>query len=135
MVITSPFPRGDNYDIAKMHWWNIKNFFSRTTEPFSTKLGTKYPWVKGIQVCSIEGPHPFWRGDNYQIAKIHCWNLKNLLFKSHKANFNQTWHNASLGEGDSSLFKWRAPPFSKGRLLRNSENTLTKLKNLLLQNH
>ena len=54
-----------------------------------------------------------------------------LLLKNHYANFNQTWHKASLGEGDSSLFKWRAPPFSKGR---NSENTLTKLKNLLL-NH
>ena len=37
-----------------------------------------------------------------------------LLLKNHWTNFNQTWHKASLGEGDSSLFKWR-PPFSKGR--------------------
>ena len=58
-----------------------------------------------------------------------------LLLQNHWANFNQTWHKASLGRGDSSLFRWRVKPFSKGRLLRNSENTLTKLKNLLLQNH
>ena len=28
-----------------------------------------------------------------------------LLLQNHWANFNQTWHKASLGEGDSSLFK------------------------------
>ena len=49
-----------------------------------------------------------------------------LLLFNHWANFTQTWHKASLGEGDSSLFKWRATPFSKGRHLRNSKNTLTK---------
>ena len=37
----------------------------------STKLGTKHPWVNGIQVCTNEWPHPFPRGDNYKIAKIH----------------------------------------------------------------
>ena len=35
------------------------NFFSRTAGPISTKLGTKYPWVKGIQVCLNEGPALF----------------------------------------------------------------------------
>ena len=57
-----------------------------------------------------------------------------LLLKYHWTNFNQTWHTASLGDDDSSLFNWRALPYSKGRLLRNSENTLTNFKNLLLQN-
>ena len=28
-----------------------------------------------------------------------------LLLKNHWANFNQTWHKASLGDRDSSLFK------------------------------
>ena len=28
-----------------------------------------------------------------------------LLLQNHWANFNQTWHNAFLGEGDSSLIK------------------------------
>ena len=37
------------------------------------------------------------------------------LLQNHWANFNQTCHKASLGGGDSSLYKWRATPFSKGR--------------------
>ena len=37
-----------------------------------------------------------------------------LLLKNHWVNFNQTWHKAPLGKGDSSLLKRRAPPFSKG---------------------
>ena len=40
------------------------------SEPISTKLGTKHPWVKGIQVSSNEGPRLFPRGDNYKIAEI-----------------------------------------------------------------
>ena len=31
------------------------------------------------------------------------------------ANFNQIWHKASLGKGNSSLFKGIAFPFSKRR--------------------
>ena len=50
------FSRGDNYDIVKIHWQNFKIFFSRTTGPISTKLGTKHLWVKRIQVCLKEGP-------------------------------------------------------------------------------
>ena len=41
--------------------------------------------------------------------------FKNLLLLNQWANFNQTLHKASLGEGDSSLFKWGALPFSKSR--------------------
>ena len=41
---------------------------------------------------------------------------KNLLLKNQLANFNQTSYNATLGDEDSSFFfKWRAPPFSKGK--------------------
>ena len=29
-------------------------FFSRTKRPISTKLDTKHPWVKGIQICTID---------------------------------------------------------------------------------
>ena len=37
----------------------IKKKSSRTIEPLSTKLGTKHPRMKVIQVCSNEGPRPF----------------------------------------------------------------------------
>ena len=43
----------------------------------------------------------------------------------------RTEHPWVLG---STLFKWRVRPFANGRLSRNSENSLTKSKNLL-QNH
>ena len=42
------FPRADNYEIAKIHGLNFIIFFSRTTVPISTKLGTAHPWVIGI---------------------------------------------------------------------------------------
>ena len=38
--------------------------FSRSTGPISTNLGTKHPLVKGIQVCSKEGPSLSPRVDN-----------------------------------------------------------------------
>ena len=38
-----------------------------------------------------------------------------LLLQNHWANFKQTWYKVSLGEGDSSLFKWRATPFPNAR--------------------
>ena len=49
-------------------------FSTSSQEPlgqFQTKLGTKHPWVKGIQFCSNEGPCPLPRGDHCEIAKIH----------------------------------------------------------------
>jgi hypothetical protein len=52
-------PREDYSKRVKIHW---KIFFSRTSRPISIKLGTHYPWVKGIQVCSNKGPGPLQRG-------------------------------------------------------------------------
>ena len=73
-------------------------------EQISTKLGKKYPWVKGIQVCSNEGPCPFPTGDNIEKRK-NIDEIKKCFLKNHLANFNQTWHKASLDEGDSSSSK------------------------------
>ena len=64
-----------------------------------------HPWVNGIQVYSNAGPRPFPRGDNNEIAKKIFTKFKNLLLQNHLSYFNQTWHKASLGEGDSNLFK------------------------------
>ena len=69
---TVSFPKGEIITIiTKIHKQNLKILFSRTTDPISTNFGTKHPWVKGIQVCSNEGPHPLSRGDNSEIAEIH----------------------------------------------------------------
>jgi hypothetical protein len=49
----------------------IFDFFSRTTGPILTRLGTNHPWGEGIQVCSNEGDCPSSRGDNSETVKIH----------------------------------------------------------------
>ena len=45
----------------------IDKIVFKTTEPIPTKLGTKHPQMKGIQVYSIEEPRPFSRGDDNEI--------------------------------------------------------------------
>jgi hypothetical protein len=59
-----------------IHLKFLKIFFFRTSRPKSIKLGTNYPWVKGIQVCSNKGPGPLQRGDNHKNVKMGCGHLK-----------------------------------------------------------
>jgi hypothetical protein len=81
----------------------LKNL--QTSKPKSIKLGTNYPWVKGIQVCSNKGPGPLQMGDNQM--ENGMGSFKNLFLQNHWANFNQTWHKSSLEGEDSSVFKGR----------------------------
>jgi hypothetical protein len=53
----------------------FKIFSSRTRKASSIKLGTNFPWVKGIQVCSNKGPGLV-RGDNYKNVKMGWGHLK-----------------------------------------------------------
>ena len=76
------FPRGDNYEIAKILWQYLKVSSSRTSVLISTKLGTMHPWVKGIQVCLNKGPNPFPRGDYYKISENTLTKLKNLFSRT-----------------------------------------------------
>ena len=67
-----PFSKGRLLGNNEKYIDEIKKIFSfRTTGPISTKLDTKYPWVKEIQVCSYEGPRFFPRVDNNEIAKMY----------------------------------------------------------------
>ena len=50
--------------IVKISYQHLEIFFPRTTGPISTKLGTKHPWAKGVQVYTNEVPHLFRRGNN-----------------------------------------------------------------------
>ena len=74
----------------------------------------------------MKGPALF-QGEIIRNSKITMTKCKNLLFKNHWTNFNQTWHNASFGEGDSNLFKCRALSFSKGK---NNKIVKIHLRNL-----
>jgi hypothetical protein len=73
-----PLQRGDNRKNIKMGWGHLKIFFSRTSRPKSIKLGTNYPWVKGIQVCSNKGPGFLQRGDNHKNVKMGWGHLKSF---------------------------------------------------------
>ena len=100
--------------IVKIHLELLKTFFSRTTGPFSTKLGTKYPWVKMIQVyfCSIEESCPSQSGDNCTIVIVENFlkNFKSLLLQNNWVIFNQTWHKAL-----DSIFLYEGPtPSQRG---------------------
>ena len=96
------FPRGDNSNIMKLHWKLLKIF--RTTGPISIQLGTKHPCVMRMQICSNERPFSFPRGDTSN-NKNKLPTFKNHPPRNHWANFNQTWHKASLGEGYSNWLK------------------------------
>ena len=73
----------DNFlSVVCLSTFHIFIFFSRTTGPISTKLGTNHPFKKGIQVCSNEWPHPFRKGDNSKTIKIILKNLKNFIFRT-----------------------------------------------------
>jgi hypothetical protein len=68
---SGPLQRWDNHKNVKMGWSHLKIFFSRTTRPILTRLGTNHPWVKGIQVSSKEGDSPSPRGDDSKRVKMH----------------------------------------------------------------
>ena len=78
-----------------------KLFAFSSTGQISTKLGTKHPWMKGIQIYSNEGPHHFPRGDNYEIAKYIDKFKKSSSSAEPLDQFHQTWHKSSLDD----LFK------------------------------
>ena len=82
-----PLQRGDNHKNAKMGWGHLKIFFSRTTGPILTRLGTNHPWVEGIEVCSYEGDNPSPRGDNSKRVKIHwIFFLRIFIFRTSRPN-------------------------------------------------
>jgi hypothetical protein len=59
-----------------MGWGHLKIFFSRTTWPILTRVGTNCPLGKGIQVCSNKGGSSSPRGYNRKRVKTHGKFLK-----------------------------------------------------------
>ena len=82
----------------------------------------------------VAGPHPFSKGDHYQIGKIHWRNLKIFISRitgliSMKLD---TQHPRMIWFQVCSKL---TTPLYKEKYLRNSKNTLEKFFNLLLQNY
>jgi hypothetical protein len=79
-----------------MGWGHFKIFFSRTTLPILTRLGTNHLWRERIQVSLKEGDSPSPRGDNSERVKIHRKFFKIFLSrtsrpKSIKRGTNYPW--------------------------------------------
>jgi hypothetical protein len=66
-----PLQREENHKNVKMGWGHLKIFFSRTTVPILTRLGTNRLWREMIQVSLKEGDSPSLRRDNSERVKIH----------------------------------------------------------------
>ena len=98
---------------------------------FLAHLNWKFKWAFLVACCQSVRPSACCQSTRPSVSSLFIFSLP---LQNHCVNFNQTWHKTSFSEMDSSLFKLSAPPLSKGRSLRNSENTLTKFRNLL-QNH
>ena len=94
-----PSPRGDNSETVKIHWKFLKIFFSRTSCPNSIKLGTHYPWMKEIQVCSNKGPVPLLRGDNYKNVKMGWGHLKIYFSRTTEPILTRLGTDHLWGEG------------------------------------
>jgi hypothetical protein len=73
-----------------MGWGHLKIFFSRTTGPILSRLGTNHPWRERIQVSLKEGDSSSPRGDNSERVKIHRKLKKKFLLQNQQAKINQT---------------------------------------------
>ena len=74
---------------------------------FLAHLSQRFKWAFLIKIC------PLFVVVVVVIVVINFSHF-NLLLQNHWTNIYQTWHKASLGAGDSYLFKWMASPFSSG---------------------
>ena len=106
----------------------FKNLLQNHWTNFNQTWKQSILWMR-IQIGSNEGPIPFSKGDDNEIAKIHWRNLKILFSRTAGESLNQTWHKTFLRDGDSKLFKWRATLyFPKGDNNEIVENHWPNLK-------
>ena len=76
----------------------------------------------------MKGHAFFARGYNYEIAKKKISTLtkfKNLLLQNHLANFNLTWHKASLG-GEVNFVQIKSHALLQGEIIAKN---ISMLKN------
>jgi hypothetical protein len=81
--------------------FTFKFSFSR---PIWIKLGTNYPWIKGIQNCTNKGTGPLERRDNHKNANKGWGHLK-IFFKNCWARRAHIYKEVFWQNVDSSLFK------------------------------
>ena len=75
-LITGLLELGQHAYWAKIHWRNSKNLLLQNHWANFYLTWHKASLSEVDSICSNEGPRPFPRGDNNEIAKIHWRNLK-----------------------------------------------------------
>ena len=117
-----PFPMGDNYKEAKIHWRNLKIFFFRTIVLISTKLGTKHHLVNMKYL-------PLFPGEMMRKSEI-------TLIRSLKIFVSSITGPISTKLGTKHLLvKWRATSSPRGDNNKIVKLHYQNLKNILHQNH
>ena len=86
-----PFPRGDNYEIVKIHWQNLKIHWTI----FNQTWYKAYSFGEGDSILFQWRATPFWTSDNYEIAKKPLTKFNHLLLQNHWATSNPIWHKTS----------------------------------------
>lgn len=81
-----------------------ENFWSEENNQDSTVHRLR--WTFLIKICLLSG---------LSVVVFVIFSHFHLLFRKHWADFNITWHKASRGEKNSSLFKWKVVFVVKGR--------------------
>ena len=66
---------------------------------FQPNLAQSILWLRGFKFDQMKGPALF-QEEIFMKKQNTLTKFKNLLLQNHWANYNQTWHNASLGERD-----------------------------------
>ena len=87
-----------------------------------------HPWVKGIQICSNEGPLPFPRGDNYEIAKIHWQNFKKSSSPEPLGQFQPNLAQSILGWREFKFVQMKGPALLQGEIITKYRKYIDKIK-------
>ena len=99
-----------NLSVIRHHW---KLFFSRTTWPISTELGTKHSLVKVFFLD--KRPLPFLRGNDKEKAEIHEQNLK-ILFSRTTSVFQPNLAQSNLEWSEFKFLQRKGPTLFLGEM-------------------
>jgi hypothetical protein len=109
----------------------IFDFFSRTTGPILTKLGTNHPCGEGDLNCSNEGDCLSPRGDNHKRVKTHSEKVLKIFYRTSRPISVKLGINLPWVKGILNCSKKGRGPLQRGDNRKNGEGSF---KNLL-QNH
>jgi len=73
--------------VVQHQLFSLKDFFSRTARPISTKLGRKHSWMMGIQICSNKARGKIRKiliniqktSSHELLARMHCYFVWSIL--------------------------------------------------------